>query len=174
MKLSFWRAESNASLGHCFTHPAAISCNFMSQSMVYDVYDIFDDKQCKKPYISMLWKAEDTCLKVWGCDRLWHTSDRESHLLHHHFYLAWISSIRLNRLFTWANLNRPVGCPALWDLPNLKKVVSKCLSTEKLSQLVRTFRGKIDRSIPIVRRATTPVSKVRKHTSQWLNALIKS
>ena len=49
--------------------------------MVYDVYDIFDDKQCKNPHIFMLWKAEDTCLKVWGCDRLWHTSDWESRLL---------------------------------------------------------------------------------------------
>jgi hypothetical protein len=38
--------------------------------MVYDVYDIFDDKQCRKPLIFMLWKAEDTCLKVWECDRL--------------------------------------------------------------------------------------------------------
>jgi hypothetical protein len=32
--------------------------------MIYGVYDIFDDKQCKKPHIFMLWKAEDTCLNI--------------------------------------------------------------------------------------------------------------
>jgi len=63
------------------------------------------------PIYLCLWKAGDTCLKCLGCDRLWHTSDWESHLLsigHHHEKCQWkwaffvfLSSSTLTLLDNW-------------------------------------------------------------------------